>query len=1167
MPTEELKFEDLLKEYIEVIESTDVNKLKEENKVIKVDIERKGKEEKDIDARIEQIQSELDSLNENSTVKLEYPEAIKDKEDKLKEANDFKENKEKEIKELKDKTKENNKKIRRVNNIGKDVIKRAEEKTNKENEELQKKIEELKARKDKYGIKRKDKDGKETIQLTKEEQIVVDSIDNDIKKLNKEIKDNRKAFLLFKKTIEETKKDKEAFLALKNKVKGKEEPKKEEPKEKPEQEKNNEQKTENAKEEPKKDDIAHEEIPVTPTGKTSEKTVNNNNPTSRQTGKTEKKKDEEKPIQNPTEKTGEKEENSDKPSREGKVEYTGKEVPGVQQPEYEIHEVKDPEDDKDIYSNSYEKELQEYKEMLEVYNEHVVDYADFDYTKYENGEISYSEYEKHALGLAQEYQVMKKAYENIKARYDKENKKEDVLSNEDLENRLKELDEETTELWQQGVHENTPDAKRYHEALAEIRKIKEELKQRQENPLRGMSLEELEAKKNELYAKIAEQQEPDEYQFRTYEENGLEGYEDEIDKGLREIREEIERRQPKLEAPEEPVNPGMVMEKGKGQVPPSQTNNLPIKETGLQIMASLFKDEDMPEIKAKHMLSGNPIINSGIGFTPWLVAATVTTPALLPGLGLIAGGAITSAALKPVIAKITGRKKITDQVSKVVDKLSDERLEILADWLTEEKIVELMPNEIFLDGLQKVLEKRGIEVKNSNDIKLAKNDIRRREINNEYVDLKQELNSKEITEERKKEIEEKLDKLDKEAGELSQEREKLKSNTDKKLTHIKQVVRGKERKGHGFRGNVRGAFDGLFELKNMPSKEYVPILLEHAKIEKEKLEVEAAKEAGIGKHSNLEKIGLETQLDDHLKENSKGIGKKSRRKAFNAAVQEVKIVENEQEITTTAIENGKNIKDTDNLTLSSGRMISDREDHRVRNTVRFINVAIGTIGTIVNSIKQFKVSQKNYEAAEKNASELDKIKDGYDKVEQTNGQEITDAEIAKKAAGDEYGTLQKSGSKFGETYNNNHNNMTKGLEEMQKDFTGKGNSPADSYDNLSNITKKADTFDLLSKDAVNGNMDGFNQDHTVMKEIFKNSDKAMGKQSEFFAATADLLRTIKTSVAEHGVKPILNIFPSLLTMAAVHSDDRLENKKNKDRQIKTNNNTTNKTNETKEEER
>ena len=145
--------------------------------------------------------------------------------------------------------------------------------------------------------------------------------------------------------------------------------------------------------------------------------------------------------------------------------------------------------------------------------------------------------------------------------------------------------------------------------------------------------------------------------------------------------------------------------------------------------------------------------------------------------------------------------------------------------------------------------------------------------------------------------------------------------------------------------------------------------------------------------------------------------------------------------------------------------------------------------------------------------------------------------------------------------------MTDKLEQMQKSFTGKSNSPIDTLDNFSSITKKADTFDLLSKEATNSGLDNFNQDHTVMKEIFKGSDKAIAKQSEFFATTADLLRTIKDSIVEHGIKPILNIFPSLLTMAAVHSDERAENKKNKERQIKATEATNNKNNETKEEER
>ena len=558
MTTEELKFEELLKEYVDVIESTDVKELKESNRIAETDINIKQKEIVDVGARIEQIQAELDSLNENPTVRLEYPETIKNKEDKLQEAKDFKEKKEKEILKLIKTIKENNKKIRKVNNIAKDVIKKAEEKTDKENEEIDKKIAELKEREAKYGIKIKDKEGRETIQLTKEEKVVVAGIKKEIRELRNQKAQNLIALKNFKDTIEEAKKSKEAFRALRDRVNTPKEEVKEEPTPVVEETKEPQSKNEKeVREEPTPDPKKEE---PTPDPKKEEPTPD----PKREEPTPDPKKEE--PTPDPK-----REEPTPDPKREEPIPDPKREEPTPDPKREEpTPDPKREEPNKDNIGEKYKAELEKYKALMGMYYDAVYTLGDLQ-QQYENGEIEYSEYEKQALYVADRYKFMMDEYAKIKELYDEARIPDDKfagVNNEDLENKLKELDEESNELWQQGVHENTPDAERYHEILEEIKRIKEELKQRKENTLRGMSLEELEAKRRELYAKIGEQQEPDEYGFRTHKENGLEGYEeDEIDKGLREIREEIERRKPKnIEAPEEPEDPGMLLEKPKTSV-------------------------------------------------------------------------------------------------------------------------------------------------------------------------------------------------------------------------------------------------------------------------------------------------------------------------------------------------------------------------------------------------------------------------------------------------------------------------------------------------------------------------------------------------------------------------------------------------------------------------
>jgi len=226
---------------------------------------------------------------------------------------------------------------------------------------------------------------------------------------------------------------------------------------------------------------------------------------------------------------------------------------------------------------SREKEIEnisEYNRLLEEYKGLLSDYKEdwemlYNLQKqYEDGLIPYSKYEKHADFMIGRYESIKADYETVLKAYEAEkkltNKQNNIVNDKELTEKLAELDVEAKELWQQGVHENTPDEKRYHEVLKEIDEIKAELAKRKENPFRGLTVEQLVNKLKEL-----EENRDELYHFYAHGQNGmeqnddgeLEKIEDEIDR----IKAEIEARSnnKELEALEKPEQPMMILENDK----------------------------------------------------------------------------------------------------------------------------------------------------------------------------------------------------------------------------------------------------------------------------------------------------------------------------------------------------------------------------------------------------------------------------------------------------------------------------------------------------------------------------------------------------------------------------------------------------------------------------
>ena len=208
-----LDFKKLLEEYKKVKSETSLEEIEAENKTLEADVKLLEKDIKGLDARITQIEQEkqaLDAIVSNAEY-AENIEILKDtiekgkaeKENSIKEVNVLKTKKEEELRKKQEKRLENDKKVEENKNIGTNLIAKAKTETENANKSIDKEIEKLEKRKEKYGIVlEKDADGK-TIkkQLTAEEKLVVEKIENEIEGLKKQKDINVRKFEQFEKMI------------------------------------------------------------------------------------------------------------------------------------------------------------------------------------------------------------------------------------------------------------------------------------------------------------------------------------------------------------------------------------------------------------------------------------------------------------------------------------------------------------------------------------------------------------------------------------------------------------------------------------------------------------------------------------------------------------------------------------------------------------------------------------------------------------------------------------------------------------------------------------------------------------------------------------------------------------------------------------------------------
>ena len=271
------------------------------------------------------------------------------------------------------------------------------------------------------------------------------------------------------------------------------------------------------------------------------------------------------------------------------------------------------------------------------------------------------------------------------------------------------------------------------------------------------------------------------------------------------------------------------------EIPPDEIKReFQLEKTPLQIFREQFNQ--MPEIKNRHTASERLPWPQALITGGGIAVATLAPVALPAAIAIGAGAAITSAALKPILYRLTGQKKLEKQITEQLLKMDPKEFDRMTEWMTEEKIVELKPNAVILRAMHKALvEKTKQEAKALTQELKDKKDLRDR-LNAKVA------NGQALTDDEKRDLNSALDRI----KEIEEERTvttqdgktvHLPSESDRVQRRLKEVRRGKDRVSQRYKGNLRGQNSWFGRLlnplahRNTNSEDYRPIINELADAE------------------------------------------------------------------------------------------------------------------------------------------------------------------------------------------------------------------------------------------------------------------------------------------------------------------------------------------------
>ena len=318
-----------------------------------------------------------------------------------------------------------------------------------------------------------------------------------------------------------------------------------------------------------------------------------------------------------------------------------------------------------------------------------------------------------------------------------------------------------------------------------------------------------------------------------------------------------------------PPGPGGKEPDPKGKDPKGKDPKLPIdpERSGLQIFRREFNH--MPEILKKHTFSENPALP-----IPGSLALALATAGIVTGpvgwAGAAGVAAVSYFGAKPILRKITGQSKLEDQITEQFNNMDVEDLKLMADYLTEENIINLKPNAVILRALNKSIR----------TLANRENPILEEEIHQMEEEQKQLLSKTSLTPSESARLDEINKSIDKKTKEI-------KDNEDRS----KDVRRGKERVSAAYKGNVgNNKLLNIFHRRNSTTAQYKDALNEYADAELQKLVGE--READVVKTAKGQ-VGMKEVGDKYTYANRLGISKSP----FNMPQSEVRIVSDQKDNT------------------------------------------------------------------------------------------------------------------------------------------------------------------------------------------------------------------------------------------------------------------------------
>lgn len=267
-----------------------------------------------------------------------------------------------------------------------------------------------------------------------------------------------------------------------------------------------------------------------------------------------------------------------------------------------------------------------------------------------------------------------------------------------------------------------------------------------------------------------------------------------------------------------------------------------LKRTGLQIFREEFNH--MPDIKKRHTASENPLLP-----LPGSVALALVTAGVISGpVGWIGAGAVAASSYflgKPIIRKLTGENKLVKEITEQFNDMPVKDLKTMADYLSEENIIDLKPNAVILKALNKSLR----TLANRENEKIEET-IEQTATERDKLLAKSVMDKNYVyTPEEEKRLGELKDIID--INQKEAEDNELRS---------KNAKRGKDRISAMYKGNVKGSrFFNIFNKRNSTTEQYKQPLNEYANAESLKIAAEAMNDLSMAARGQalMEQVGDE----------------------------------------------------------------------------------------------------------------------------------------------------------------------------------------------------------------------------------------------------------------------------------------------------------------------